>query len=216
MGIFHAAYGTVPYHVIFEGNFLTQEFPDRSRCIRCSSGIYTICPAPEVVVPLPRFIRNFHLKRYRPGPGFQTQTTGWWILPEFRCLVFDNTLNVECLELAGEVVPDKTTESEGNTFRQVLRTKAVHLIALFTLIYEGVEVTMGGEIDEYLGIRPLIPLLVRLDRHLHNWCARRWFFIWIHFVRFLRRCVSIVRLSYSRNDTHPRFDFWSLSPTVAQ
>jgi len=52
--------------------------------------------------------------------------------------------NVECLELAGEIVPEKTVESEGNTFRQVLRTKAVHLMAFFIFIYVGVEVTIGG------------------------------------------------------------------------
>ncbi|KDR80389.1 hypothetical protein GALMADRAFT_223273 [Galerina marginata CBS 339.88] len=56
----------------------------------------------------------------------------------------------ECLEQAGEVIPEKSAASEENTFRQVMRTRAVHLLAFFILVYVGVEVTIGGWIVTFI------------------------------------------------------------------
>ncbi|KAF8966641.1 MFS general substrate transporter [Flammula alnicola] len=56
----------------------------------------------------------------------------------------------DCLEQAGEVIPEKTAESQGGTFKQVTRTRAVHLLAIFILIYVGVEVTVGGWIVTFI------------------------------------------------------------------
>lgn len=50
----------------------------------------------------------------------------------------------ECLTEAGEVVPERTSASEEATFKQVLRTRAVHFLAFFVFVYVGVEVTIGG------------------------------------------------------------------------
>ncbi|KIM47167.1 hypothetical protein M413DRAFT_16581 [Hebeloma cylindrosporum] len=65
-------------------------------------------------------------------------------------IVFKLKNQDDCLEEAGEIIPEKTAESEAGTFKQVLRTKAVHLLAFFILIYVGVEVTIGGWIVTYV------------------------------------------------------------------
>ncbi len=67
-------------------------------------------------------------------------------LSKVKSIVIDFHLPVECLALAGEVIPESTSVTEENTsnLRNVMRSRAVHLLALFTLIYVGVEVTIGG------------------------------------------------------------------------
>ncbi|KAJ7267042.1 major facilitator superfamily domain-containing protein [Mycena haematopus] len=55
----------------------------------------------------------------------------------------------ECLSLVGEAAGE-TSNSEHSTFRQILSTKTVHLIAFFILVYVGVEVTIGGWIVTYI------------------------------------------------------------------
>ncbi|KAJ3516394.1 hypothetical protein NLJ89_g1148 [Agrocybe chaxingu] len=65
-------------------------------------------------------------------------------------LVFKLKGQDECLRQAGEIVPERTTENEQGTFKTVMRTKAVHLLAVFILIYVGVEVTIGGWIVSFI------------------------------------------------------------------
>ncbi len=54
--------------------------------------------------------------------------------------------SLDCLKIAGEVVPAKPNGIEEHTsnFRKVLKCKAVHLLSAFVLIYVGVEFTIGG------------------------------------------------------------------------
>ncbi|KAF9528651.1 MFS general substrate transporter [Crepidotus variabilis] len=67
-------------------------------------------------------------------------------------LVFKLKRQDECLTSAGEVIPETSAGQDITTssFHQVLRTKAVHLIAIFILIYVGVEVTIGGWIVTFI------------------------------------------------------------------
>ena len=58
-------------------------------------------------------------------------------------------LITECLRRAGEILPDKTVIDESNDdgkFGQLMRNKTVHLLAIFLMVYIGVEVTIGGMI----------------------------------------------------------------------
>ncbi|KAF7360332.1 MFS domain-containing protein [Mycena venus] len=55
----------------------------------------------------------------------------------------------ECLATVGEAAGETST-SEHSTFRQILSTKTVHLLAFFILVYVGVEVTIGGWIVTYI------------------------------------------------------------------
>ena len=64
-----------------------------------------------------------------------------------------------CLQRAGEILPDKTAVEENNDdkFSQLMRNKTVHLLALFLMVYIGVEVTIGGIIfDNYMIVTSLI------------------------------------------------------------
>ncbi|KAF9475148.1 MFS general substrate transporter [Pholiota conissans] len=56
----------------------------------------------------------------------------------------------ECLALAGEHIPERAEEGEEGSFKQVMQTRAVHLLAFFILIYVGVEVTIGGWIVTFI------------------------------------------------------------------
>lgn len=59
----------------------------------------------------------------------------------------------ECLLQAGEIIPETTPNSgseDSGTFKKVITTRAVHLLALFILIYVGVEVTIGGWIVTFI------------------------------------------------------------------
>ncbi|PPQ74073.1 hypothetical protein CVT24_012943 [Panaeolus cyanescens] len=55
----------------------------------------------------------------------------------------------ECLKQAGEVIPERTASDEA-TFKQVLRNRAVHFLAIFVFVYVGVEVTIGGWIVTFI------------------------------------------------------------------
>ena len=60
----------------------------------------------------------------------------------------DNGLTA-CLRQAGEIISDKTASEEDlqdDKFGQLMRNKTVHLLALFLVLYIGVEVTIGGMI----------------------------------------------------------------------
>lgn len=64
-------------------------------------------------------------------------------------------LNLLLLELLGElgvVSADNTSASQtqGGKYGQIMRLKAVHLMALFILVYVGTEVTIGGWIVTFL------------------------------------------------------------------
>lgn len=56
----------------------------------------------------------------------------------------------DCLLQAGETVAQKVAGEDDHKFRQIMQTKAVHLLALFTLVYVGVEVTIGGWIVTFI------------------------------------------------------------------
>ncbi|KAI0052804.1 MFS general substrate transporter [Auriscalpium vulgare] len=49
----------------------------------------------------------------------------------------------ECLSEIGETISEPNTSSD-NMYRQIFRSRTVHLFALFLLAYVGVEVTIGG------------------------------------------------------------------------
>ncbi|KAF8187039.1 major facilitator superfamily domain-containing protein [Mycena galopus ATCC 62051] len=63
--------------------------------------------------------------------------------------VFRMKTQDECLASVGEAAGETST-SEHSTFRQILTTKTVHLLAFFILVYVGVEVTIGGWIVTYI------------------------------------------------------------------
>ncbi len=49
--------------------------------------------------------------------------------------------------------PEETQEIQENKYRQMFKLKSLHLMAVFVLIYVGVEVTLGGQSAENLAFR---------------------------------------------------------------
>ncbi|KAF8805063.1 hypothetical protein BYT27DRAFT_7193599 [Phlegmacium glaucopus] len=69
--------------------------------------------------------------------------------------VFRFSAQDECLKQAGETVPNKTEEIQhDNKFGQLMKYKSVHFLALFLVVYIGVEVMIGGWIVTF-------PMIVR-------------------------------------------------------
>jgi len=64
-------------------------------------------------------------------------------------LVFRFKTQDECLAQIGQEPGEKGT-SERSQFRQIMSLKTVHLLAVFILVYVGVEVTVGGWIVTFI------------------------------------------------------------------
>jgi fucose permease len=71
-------------------------------------------------------------------------------MPKFRNCGTDNGLTA-CLRRAGELLSDRVASEElhDDKFSQLMRKKTVHLLALFLVVYIGVEVTIGGIICSF-------------------------------------------------------------------
>lgn len=61
------------------------------------------------------------------------------------CIDLCAEIMVEEGEEPGEVQVVEVGAVSENKFKQIFRSKIVHYMALFSIIYIGVEVTMGGE-----------------------------------------------------------------------
>ncbi|TFY77838.1 hypothetical protein EWM64_g6176 [Hericium alpestre] len=64
-------------------------------------------------------------------------------------LVFRLKEQDQCLQEVGEELREKSPTQE-NVYKQIVRNKTVHLVSLFIIAYEGVEVTVGGWIVTYI------------------------------------------------------------------
>ena len=66
-----------------------------------------------------------------------------------RVLTSSSVRVLEALAEIGQNPPrEETEESSGNKYSQMFKLKSLHLMAVFILIYIGVEVTLGGETYE--------------------------------------------------------------------
>ena len=96
-----------------------------------------------------------------------------------------------CLRRAGEIIPDKTAIDEDNDddkFGQLMRNKTVHLLALFLMVYIGVEVTIGG-IYIYISSTTFVRLINfknRMDCDILDDRSWRWAFVRLCFNWILR------------------------------
>ena len=79
-------------------------------------------------------------------------------------------------------------------FHQVLRQKPLYLLALFSLLYVGVEMTIGGKLESILMVCFVNNRKYRLDRLVHHPIQKRRPLVGLYIVRILWRCVTL-RLS---------------------
>lgn len=72
--------------------------------------------------------------------------------PKYTTLIFPWMRGVngtECMAEEGQP-PGEVGESVQSKYSQIMRLKAVHALAIFSLIYVGVEVTLGGAKPSFL------------------------------------------------------------------
>jgi hypothetical protein len=90
-----------------------------------------------------------------------------------------------CLRRAGEILPDKIASAEihqDNKFSEVMKNKTVHLLAVFLLIYIGVEVTIGGKFTFLIALTKTSDYHeIRVDCNIFDDRSWRWAFIWLRF-----------------------------------
>ena len=63
--------------------------------------------------------------------------------PSARRLVSHTGEVSECLAQIGQLTEEKES-ANGSKYKEMFKLKALHLLALFILVYVGVEVTIGG------------------------------------------------------------------------
>lgn len=79
-------------------------------------------------------------------------------------------IHLACLTRIGNPPGDPDANARGK-FQQIFRLKTVHLLAIFTLVYVGTEVTIGGQSDcsSHRKVRiSAHDIVLRLDRHFHS------------------------------------------------
>lgn len=101
-----------------------------------------------------------------------------------------HSFSTECLAEIGEVPTaeerDEKDANENDHYSQIFKLKALHLLAFFTLVYVGVEVTIGGPSRQ--PSQPKDELTVcRLDRHFHHRRAGRRSLVRLHICWILWR-----------------------------
>lgn len=146
---------------------------------RCRSacrppGRYPIRTTSPVVIPLYSLSWTCHSKHYRPRGHLPPQKSGWYnplhLLILSSPLISFCPVKLDCLLQAGETIAQKVAGEDDHKFRQIMQTKAVHLLAIFVLVYVGVEVTIGGRLFKILLRKCLISnnFRKRLDRDVYR------------------------------------------------
>jgi fucose permease len=141
MGILHAAYG--------EDAFILHHH--RSASFGCS-GVGALT-APLVATQFSQLHRwSFH---YLASFGVATLNTVLLVCvfklkaQDGTTFLLDMTSDLthwsgsECLAQIGQL-PEEKESADGNKYKKMFKLKALHLLALFILVYVGVEVTIGG------------------------------------------------------------------------
>lgn len=95
------------------------------------------------------------------------------------------------LQKAGQVVHTRNESQSKNMYSQLFRLKAVHILAIFALLYTGAEVAIGGSVVISVG-DVNADSSVRLDRYIHGDQAWRWPLFGIH-------CHRLLGWSYTRS-----------------
>lgn len=121
----------------------------RSRSIYSTTSCNALLGRSALVIPLHHFIGNCCIKHSRPVRSLSREETGRRVALNYRAM-HDADLLPDVLADAGqEAVPAdaQTTERGKGLYRQILGIRTVHYLAIFALIYIGVEVTVGGALS---------------------------------------------------------------------
>ena len=113
-------------------------------------------------------------------------------------LVYMLTSLEECLAQIGQPAGEQS-QGENSHFRQIFALKDVHLLAVFILVYVGVEVTLGGTfvMASYI-FCAMFTMMFRLDCHICHRCPWGWSIVWVYIIRiFWRYAASMKSLARS-------------------
>ena len=90
--------------------------------------------------------------------------------------------DAECLAQIGQIAEAKELVG-GSKYKEMFKLKALHILALFSLVYVGVEVTISGK-SRSVHCRAVLSMTTqfghRLDCDLHDSCTPRWAIIWVY------------------------------------
>jgi len=92
--------------------------------------------------------------------------------------------HTECLAQIGRIAEEKELVG-GSKYKEMFKLKALHILALFTLVYVGVEVTISGK-SRFMHCRAAVLSMTtrsghtRLDCDLHDSRSPRWAIIWVY------------------------------------
>ena len=135
-----------------------------------------------MVFSLPCYTRGCSAQHRPPYLYLQVQDSGWQVyvsLPEnIPNLMFGR--DAECLAQIGQTAEEKELVG-GSKYKEMFRLKALHTLALFILVYVGVEVTIGGK-SRPMHCRAVLTTRSdhRLDCDLYDSCSPRWAIIWVY------------------------------------
>ena len=97
-----------------------------------------------MVVSLPYFARGRNSQHGSSRMCLQVQDSRGCVYVPVAMLNLILNRDSECLAQIGQATEEKETVG-GSKYREMFKLKALHILALFTLVYVGVEVTIGGE-----------------------------------------------------------------------
>lgn len=145
MGLLQAAYG-MPC-VFYVSRRIESHYLIRRRCSYSTSICDTVCSDVPLVFPLSHIFDSIDVKLYIFSVRLPIKKTRWWVTCKYSLFDEVNMPIKDCLKEAGEIVPDHVENTSGDSkYTQMLRVRAVHLLALFLILYIGVEVTIGGQL----------------------------------------------------------------------
>ena len=130
-----------------------------------SSRRNTICSTSTLVVPLSRVV-GYRIDKHRTlDCCISLKEPGWFVFTVIQlCSTF--IFLAECLAQIGQPAGEQN-ESEKSHMKQILALKDVHLLAVFILVYVGVEVTIGGMSVMSMPLRSAQDF-IRLDRNVYH------------------------------------------------
>lgn len=121
----------------------------RSRRAHCAASLDAVLADASLVFPLPGIFGPDVLQPHHTSRSLSLQDSGRSVSPSNNHSLTYSYPLLECLTLIGQALPEKSASAESN-FRQIFRLKNLHLLAVFVLVYVGVEVTIGGWIVTYV------------------------------------------------------------------
>lgn len=166
LGLLHGSYGALQLSSTYSDLFETHpriQSPLLSRCgsndVATSCYLFFHCTTLDV--PFRNISRTCCFEHRIPRRRFPKKDAGWSVFMYAPTvsrargnLSSTYHLHADVMVEEGEELPEAQAGASGESkYSQIFKCKAVHYMALFSIIYIGVEVTMGGELHFWLALK---------------------------------------------------------------